>query len=293
MLRALVKAARGRPRKNIGESHRWEDVGGVDGYINAVNTLGEDYQEMEKKRVSTKNINGIWSRLAAALSLENQNEDTRKWLKLVWKNDRRKVRSTFYALKISEIQAVADCDENVNGFRSKSVIHNSILSSDSSSKKSSPSSSSSSSPCTSKTRRCKAHSSAAVPYAMLFFGLTYDEWKTFFDERPNHWGVKLGWTDKLYTYLVGINITCTLAFGYHHTKLYESRKRKSRLFYCVAHCTHPKCPVYLNITVKQLPEKNEKVIFCVEKFGTEQHSIIDKTIGRQMTGKERQIQGIY
>jgi hypothetical protein len=42
-----------------------------------------------------------------------------------------------------------------------------------------------------------------------------------------------------------------------------------------------------------LPEKNEPTIFYVEKFETEQHSITDKTIGRQLTGKERQIQGIY
>jgi hypothetical protein len=289
MLKALVGATRGRPKNNIGESHRWDDVGGVDGYIGAVNTLGDDYQEMDKKGVSAKNINSIWSRLAAALSLKNQDEDTRKWLKLVWKDDRRKVRTTFYASKISEIEQAADCDDNKNVFQSKLVTNNSISSSNSSSQKSS----SSSSPCTSKIRRCKTNSSPTVSHAMLFFALTYDEWKTFFDERPNHWGLKSDWTNKLYKYLVGINITCTLVFQYNHVKQRESRKRKSPLFHCIAHCKHHQCPVYLHITVKKLPEKNEQTIFYVEKFGTEQHSITDKTIGRQLTGKERQIQGIY
>ncbi len=86
---------------------------------------------------------------------------------------------------------------------------------------------------------------------------------------------------------------CTFVFEYHPVKQRESRKRKSPLFHCIAHCKHHQCPVYLHITVKKLPEKNEQTIFYVEKFGTEQHCITDKTIGHQLTGKERQTQGIY
>jgi hypothetical protein len=72
-----------------------------------------------------------------------------------------------------------------------SYTNNRISSSNSSSQKSSSSSSSSSSSFTSKIRRCKTNSSS-VPHAMLFFALAYDEWKTFFDERPNHWELKSG-----------------------------------------------------------------------------------------------------
>ena len=36
MLKKVVKATRGRPKKRKGDSHRWDNIGGVDGYLNGV-----------------------------------------------------------------------------------------------------------------------------------------------------------------------------------------------------------------------------------------------------------------
>ena len=77
---------------------------------------------MEEEGSSALDVNGIWGRLAVALHLENQDKDTRKWLKLVWRNDRRKVRSMFYASKISEIQSLSNGDEKTNGIQSTLTI---------------------------------------------------------------------------------------------------------------------------------------------------------------------------
>ena len=90
---------------------------------------------------------------------------------------------------------------------------------------------------------------------MLCFVLAYDEWKRFFDERPDHWGLQSGWTNKLNKYLVGINITCVLVFQYHHVKQRESRKRRLPVFRCCARCKHRECPVQIKVFVKYLPEK--------------------------------------
>ena len=49
----------------------------------------------------------------------------------------------------------------------------------------------------------------------------------------------------------------------------------------------------LSIRVKNVPEKNDQVIFYVHKFGVEDHSNVDKFLGRQLTGEERKVQGIH
>lgn len=301
MLNALVKAVRGRPKKKIGECNRWHDIGGVDGYIAALNTLGDDYMQMEKQGSSALDINGIWGRLAVALRLENHDEDTRKWLKLVWKDDRRKVRSVFYASKIDEIQSTKNGDEKMNDIQLTLPDSNTESPSKSSSETSSSSSSaasssglsSSSSKCASKVRQCKVIPSSIIPCTMLFFALSYDAWKKFFNEEPDHWGLKSDWTNKLSRYLAGINITCVLVFKYHHVKQRESRKRRLPVFRCTAYCKHQECPVNVEVTVKHLPEKDEQTVFCVEKFGTENHDVTDKTIRRQLTGKDRERQSMY
>ena len=190
---------------------------------------------MEKKGSSSIDTDGIWRRLAAVLSLENQDVDTYKWLKLVWKNDRRNVRTTFYVSKIFELKSSNNGDENKNIIQLKLDTNSIKSSSKGFSRESSlaPSSSSSTSPSPSpsklQTRKCKTKSSSIVPQNMLLFALAYDEWKTFFDDRPTRCKLNADWTNKMYNYLRGINVTCTLRFNTIMSD-YQNRENENYCF---------------------------------------------------------------
>ena len=76
----------------------WKLIGGVDGFINALDKLGIDYKELRSTNQGYAEPNSIWGQLANVTDIpEKDSYDTRKWLYTVWKDDRRKVRSKFKA----------------------------------------------------------------------------------------------------------------------------------------------------------------------------------------------------
>ena len=78
----------------------WKSVGDVAGFLGAVDKLGPKYRQLDGDKQGYVQANCIWGQLAELTEIPNKNTyETRKWLYNAWKEDRRKVWSTFYANK--------------------------------------------------------------------------------------------------------------------------------------------------------------------------------------------------
>jgi hypothetical protein len=90
----------------------WAQIGGVHGYIDAVNILGSAHRELDKESSGYTNPDSIWGQLAEFTGLHKKNTyENRKWLFTMWREDRRKVRTTF-------IKAMTNDDSLLNADQS-------------------------------------------------------------------------------------------------------------------------------------------------------------------------------
>ena len=94
----------------------WSQIGGVQGYIDAVNQLGCDYQQLDLQSIGRTKSDDVWSRLASFTAIpKSDSYETRKWLFTAWYEDRRKIRSTFLSMKANDnaqLGSTSDSSDN-------------------------------------------------------------------------------------------------------------------------------------------------------------------------------------
>lgn len=77
----------------------WNEVGNIDGFHQAVERLGSKTNDLDTD-TQYLNSRSVWGDLAELTNISNKSDyEARKWLYNAWKEDRRQVRSSFYATK--------------------------------------------------------------------------------------------------------------------------------------------------------------------------------------------------
>lgn len=78
----------------------WSEVGGVDGYLDALKQLAPDYRQLDNTSSGYTKPDSIWGQLAELTQISNKNTiQTRKWLFTAWHENRRKIRTTFLSIE--------------------------------------------------------------------------------------------------------------------------------------------------------------------------------------------------
>ncbi|CAF1478316.1 unnamed protein product [Didymodactylos carnosus] len=255
----MIKAFKNNIRKD-NHDKKWDEVGGLDGFINSVEKLGQDYRHLETDN-NWREVSSIWGRLLTGTRFKKNDEKSRKWLYTVWRNNRRDIRAKFLGKKTIDISSVNTDDKN-----------NSTLSTI---------------PSIERKATCSAtdETLSNIPKSTLCFLLSYGEWTTIFDHKQ--YKLKDKWTNIFNQKLIEAGLTCTVKFQYHHVKQKQSRKRNSAFFSCMAHCKIKLCCIVLCIKLKDEPQKNMLALFSVEILGEEHHNAEEEVAGRQLTGDVR------
>lgn len=98
------------------KTDHWSQVGGVQGYIDAVSQLGSDYQQLDLQSIGRTKSDDVWSRLASFTTIpKSDSYEARKWLFTAWHEDRRKIRSTFLGMKAknnAQLSSTSDSSDN-------------------------------------------------------------------------------------------------------------------------------------------------------------------------------------
>lgn len=81
----------------------WAQVGGVEGYIAAIEQLGSGYRELDSKNNGYTKSNSIWGQLAQHTQMSKKDTyESRKWLYTTWHENRRKIRTTFLSSQVDD-----------------------------------------------------------------------------------------------------------------------------------------------------------------------------------------------
>lgn len=76
----------------------WEDIGGIEGFHEAIETLGSNWRLLDNNERGYTDVNSIWGQLADSSRLKNKHTyEARKWLYNAWTQNRQNVRTEFYA----------------------------------------------------------------------------------------------------------------------------------------------------------------------------------------------------
>ncbi|CAF4655767.1 unnamed protein product, partial [Didymodactylos carnosus] len=106
----MIKAFKNNIRKD-NHDKKWNEVGGLDGFINSVEKLGQDYRHLEIDN-NWREVSSIWGRLLTGTTFKKNDEKSRKWLYTVWRNNRRDIRAKFLGKKTIDISSVNADDKN-------------------------------------------------------------------------------------------------------------------------------------------------------------------------------------
>ena len=76
----------------------WSEVGGIEGFHQAVEKLGLNWKKLDEGKHGYTDINSIWGQLANLTELKNKSKyEARKWLYTAWHQNRQEVRTKFLA----------------------------------------------------------------------------------------------------------------------------------------------------------------------------------------------------
>lgn len=82
------------------QKNYWEEIGDVAGYHRAVEQLGSKWHLLDQERQGFTKDTSVWGQLAQLTDLKKKDcSKARKWLYSVWQEDRRGVKTKFYATK--------------------------------------------------------------------------------------------------------------------------------------------------------------------------------------------------
>ena len=87
----------------------WEQVGGVSSFHQASEKLGLTAENLDASVQGYSDPVSIWGKLAELTQIPNKHDqEAREWLYHAWREDRREVRSKYYAQKITNQLQVTD-----------------------------------------------------------------------------------------------------------------------------------------------------------------------------------------
>ena len=93
----------------------WSQIGDVEGFIAAVKQLGSDYTELDVQSNGYTKSDSIWGRLASLTQINKKETfNTRKWLYTTWRDDRRKVRTTFFSTQNTNLLPPENLNQSSN-----------------------------------------------------------------------------------------------------------------------------------------------------------------------------------
>ncbi|CAF0840626.1 unnamed protein product [Didymodactylos carnosus] len=91
----MIKSFTNSFRNKSSDVDRWNEVGGLNGLLISIKSLGQGYRELNTDN-NWRQESSVWGRVIQLTTLKKQDENARKWLYTVWRVDRRSIRSVFY-----------------------------------------------------------------------------------------------------------------------------------------------------------------------------------------------------
>lgn len=99
--------------KRFKKKDNWKLIGDVQGYMNAIDKLGLDWQRLDQSNESYADSSSVWGQLANFTNMKN-NYEVRKWFYTVWREDRRQLHTRYVAEKspLLSLQNAAQQSQN-------------------------------------------------------------------------------------------------------------------------------------------------------------------------------------